>query len=287
MSDDGETRTDAGVSEDDAPTAEASADPDSNSDSVSSIEELRERVDAEYDFENFGPADMARMTPEEWDAAFDPETWIVGEELLDRVEDDLKRRVAEREVFAVVERVDADDGPRIVAYSDEGYAIVYPDGSVEGSGTVLRDVKPTVALCSMDSYEVAPPPENADLPRPEEVVEGSGEFGNLMLQIVAAMQILAGLGLFVAYGFLGVSTIVAPTMGLLFVVAGLFLFLVVANARLSDRFRAAEYRGRLRAAGVESGERPAFLPDPTESETAEDHEELAGETTDSRGDETA
>jgi hypothetical protein len=287
MSDDaGEVATDADASKD----ADASTDADGSTDDESepeSIEALRERIESEYDFEDFGPADMARMSADEWDAAFDPETWIVGEELLDRVEDDLKRRVAERDVFAVVERVDADDGPRIVAYSDEGYAIVYPDGSVEGSGTVLRDVKPTVALCSMDSYEVAPPPEEVDLPRPEEVVEGSGEFGNLMLQIVAAIQILAGLGLFVAYGFLGVSTIVAPTMGLVFLLAGFFLFLTVANARLSDRFRAEEFRNRLRAAGVESGERPAFLPDPTEARDASDSPALDAETAEERDDETA
>jgi hypothetical protein len=260
---------------------------DAGPESPSSIEALRERVEAEYDFDDFGPADMARMSAEEWEAVFDPETWIVGEELLDRVEDDLQRRVAERDVFAVVERADAEDGQRIVAYSDEGYAIVYPDGSVEGSGTVLRDVKPTVALCSMDSYEVAPPPEGVTLPQPEEVVEGSGEFGNLMLQIVAAMQILAGLGLFAAYALTDLSTIVAPTMGLVFLLAGFFLFLVVANARLSDRFRAEEFRNRLRAAGVESGERPAFLPDPAEAHEGDESKPLEGRETDTQGNETA
>jgi hypothetical protein len=285
MTDDaGEVATDADGSRGDATNAEPGA--ESNPQSPSSIEDLRSRVESEYDFEDFGPADMAKMTPEEWDAVFDPETWIVGAELLDRVEADLERRVAEREVFAVVERIEADDGERIVAYSDEGYAIVYPDGSVEGSGTVVRDVKPTVALCSMDSYDVAPPPEDVSLPKPAEVVEGSGEFGNLMLQIVAAMQILAGLGLFVAYAVTDLSTIVAPTMGLIFVVAGLFLFLVVANARLSDRFRAEEFRNRLRAAGVESGERPAFLPDPSEAREDEPAS-LEGDAAEDRGNETA
>lgn len=38
------------------------------------------------------------------------------------------------------------------------------------------------------------------------------------------------------------------------------IFLVVANARLSDRFRAEEYRERLRAGGVDTDERPDFLP---------------------------
>jgi hypothetical protein len=280
------------MSDDEATTGAAESSGDGSTDetdpsSPSSIAALREQVEAEYDFDNFRPADMARMNAKEWDAIFDPETWVVGDELLDRVEDDLKRRVAERDVFAVVERVEAEDGTRIVAYSDEGYAIVYPDGSVEGSGTVLRDVKPTVALCSMDSYDVAPPPEDVALPHPDEVAEGSGEFGNLMLQVVAAMQILAGLGLFVAYGVTDLSTIVAPTMGLVFVVAGLFLFLVVANARLSDRFRAEEYRNRLRAAGVESGERPPFLPDPAGSRDGEDAAPLDGNDGGSAGEETA
>jgi hypothetical protein len=81
-----------------------------------------------------------------------------------------------------------------------------------------------------------------------------------MLQITAAIQLLAGVGLFVAWIALGVETIFAPVVGLVFVIAGAFLFLVVANARLSDRFRAEEYRNRLRAVGLESGERPDFLP---------------------------
>jgi hypothetical protein len=48
--------------------------------------------------------------------------------------------------------------------------------------------------------------------------------------------------------------------GLGFLTIGLILFTVVANARLSDRFRAEEYRNRLRAIGLESGERPDFVP---------------------------
>jgi hypothetical protein len=48
--------------------------------------------------------------------------------------------------------------------------------------------------------------------------------------------------------------------GLAFIVVGLFLFMVVANARLSEKFRAEEFRDRLRATGLEDGERPDFLP---------------------------
>jgi len=231
------------------------------------VEALRRRVEEQYDFDDFGPAEMAEMTVEEWEAAFDPETWIVGVDLLDRVEADLRRRVASREVFAVVERIEEGGEPRLAAYSDEGYAVVYPDGTVEGRGTVLRDVKPTVALCSMESYEVEEPPADASLPDPEEVTQGSGEFGNLMLQVVAAIQILAGVGLFVAWLATPLTTIVAPAMAAVFLLVGLFLLAVVANARLSDRFRAEEYRDRLRAVDLEEGERPEFLPvDADESE---------------------
>ena len=239
------------------------------------LEELRQAVESEYDFEDFGAEEMAEMSYEEWEAVFDHESWITGTELLDRIGADLRSRVADREVFARVERLAPDptegEPERLLAYSDEGYAMVYPDGSVDGRGTVLRDVKPTVALCSMDDYDVEEPPEGEGLPAPSSVPEGSGELGNFMLQITAAIQLLAGVGLFVAWIALGVETIFAPVAGLVFVLAGAFLFLVVANARLSDRFRAEEYRNRLRAVGLESGERPDFLPvEPEESNEESD-----------------
>ena len=224
------------------------------------LEALRQQVEEKYDFENFGPKDMAEMTVEEWEAAFDPDSWIVGPELLDRVEKELHNRVAMREVFAIVERYTSEGEPRLVAYSDEGYAIVYADGSIEGEGTVLRDVTPTVALCSMDDYDVAEPPQNVGLPSPDEVPEGSGEFGNLMLQVVALVQLLGGLALLVAWLVTDLNTIVAPVAALFFLLIGVFLLFVVANARLSDRFRSEEYRNRLRAVGIEDGQRPDFLP---------------------------
>lgn len=223
-------------------------------------DEERSVPSEEYDFEEFGPEDMARMSADDWDTAFDPDSWITGEELIDRVEDDLKSRIANRDVFAVLERFEGP--PRILAYSDEGYAIVYPDGSVEGRGTVVRDVKPTVALCSMDDYEVPEPPEDWSLPDPEEVPEGSGDLGNQMLQVIAFGLLIAGIaaftGLFV--GNVGDSAVIVLIVSVLFVLASVFLFVVVANARLSDRFRAVEYQNRLRAAGVESAERPDFVP---------------------------
>jgi hypothetical protein len=230
-----------------------------------SREELRERVDEEYDFDDFGPADMAEMSAEEWEVAFDDDAWVTGEQLLARVEADLRSRVARREVFAVVER--ATDPPRVVAYSDGGYAVVAADGSIEGRGTVLRDVKPSVALASMPDYDVPEDPPDGTLPAPEEVPERGGDLGNLMVQLVAGALLLCGAVLVGAplVADLGGAGIIAVVAGLAFVVTALFLALLVANARLSARFRAEEYRDRLRAAGVAEGDRPDFLP-------VEDHE---------------
>ncbi|WP_135533296.1 DUF7319 domain-containing protein [Halostella pelagica] len=222
--------------------------------------ELREQVEERYDFDDFGPQDMAEMSPEEWDAAFDDDTWITGRDLLDRVEADLASQIADRQVFAVLERRQQDGEQRLLAYSDDGYALVYPDGTVEGFGTVLRDVKPTIALCSMESYTPPEPPEGGvSLPDPESVAEGSGELGNLMLQLIAVIQLLAGLVLIGAWLFADITGLaVIAAAGFLFF--SLVLFTTVANARLSDRFRAEEYRDRLRAVGLESGEYPDFLP---------------------------
>ena len=113
---------------------------------------LRAAVEERYDFDRFGPAEMAEMDLSEWEAAFDPDSWVTGVELLDRLEQELTARVALREIFGVVERHAEPD--RVLAYSDEGYAVVRPDGSVEGSGTIVRDVEPSVALCSIPEYEV-------------------------------------------------------------------------------------------------------------------------------------
>jgi hypothetical protein len=249
------------------------------------VEALREQVEEKYDFDDFGPADMAEMTAEEWDVAFDEETWITGPELLDRVERDLQSRVATRDVFARVER--SGNPPRVLAYSDEGYAIVYPDGSVEGEGTVLRDVKPTVALCSMDSYEVPEEVPDNPLPEPEAVPEGGGELGNRMLQVIAGIQLLAGVAMLGGAGLAAIASLSGPDTsfgfiggpgtnieflvvgGLAFVGVSLVLFFTVANARLSDKFRAEEYRDRLRAVGLEDGERPDFVPELTPEDDGE------------------
>ena len=279
--DDASTRSDAGDSRDATDAAEPSSDdptavgagesgdsddPGNSGNSGNSadagdaeLDALREQVESEYDFDDFGPEDMARMSPEEWDAAFDPETWITGDRLLDRVEAELKTRISRREVFGVLERVRDTDGERVVVYSDEGYAVVRPSGEITGEGTVLRDVEPVVALAAMEEYEVAEPPADWSLPDPDSVPQGSGEFGNWMIQIVAAAQIVAGLALLGGWLFFGVDTIVAPAAALFFLLIGVFLFAMVANARLSDRFRAEEYRERLRALR-EAERRPEFVP---------------------------
>src|SRR6056297_1990401 len=253
--------------------AERPTEPDSED-----VEALRKQVEEKYDFDDFGPADMAEMTAEEWDVAFDEETWITGEDLLDRVERDLQSRVATRDVFARIER--NGNPPRVLAYSDEGYAIVYPDGSVEGEGTVLRDVKPTVALCSMDSYEVPESVPDNPLPEPDAVPEGGGELGNRMLQAIAGVQLLAGVAMLFGavlaiagvLGGPGANVEFLVVGGLAFIGVSLVLFFTVANARLSDKFRAEEYRDRLRAIGLEDGERPDFVPELTSEDERGDGE---------------
>jgi hypothetical protein len=233
-----------------------------------STESLRAAVEERYDFEDFDAEAMAEMSVEEWEAVFDPESWLTGAALLDRVERELRASVRDREVFAVVERVGEDEADRVVAYSDEGYVVVRPDGTVQGTGTVLRDVEPMVALCSMEAYEVPDVADDAGLPHPDAVRAGSGDFGNRMLQVVAGATSLAG-GAFVAVWLgsvvgavdVGFAGAIVLTLGLLFVGVGAFLFMTVANARLSDRMRAEQYRERLRAVRAGSDERPAFLPE--------------------------
>jgi hypothetical protein len=277
--------------EPDTPDPPDSDTDDDDKEGGKSVEALRRKVEEQYDFENFGPGEMAEMEPEEWDAAFDPDTWITGEALLDRVEADLKAQVLERDVFARVERFDQ----LLVAYSDSGYAAVYPDGGVEGRGTVLRDVKPTVALCSMESYDPPEAPEGDLLPKPREIPDDSSStLGNTVLQVVAGVHLLAGLALLGAWllyvtgvfsqpgtNTQGLNLAFIVVAGLGFVAAGLFLFTIVANARLSDRFRAEEFRDRLRAVGLEDGDRPDFL------EEIEDLPEEFYRGTDETGDKTA
>lgn len=247
--------------------------PGDDVDDDAELDALRAAVEEKYDFDNFGPADMAKMTPEEWEAVFDADSWITGPRLLDRVENDLKVRVASRDIFAVLERDTADGVERLLAYSDEGYAVVSPDGTVEGRGGILRDVEPVVAMCSMEEYEVGEPPEDYQLPAPEAVAEQTGEFGNLMLQIIAGMQFLGGIALILAWLLTGLDTLVAPLIGGLFAVVGFLLFLLVANARLSDRFRAEQYRNRLRAVEAEGIERPHIPLENDAAETDQDSRE--------------
>lgn len=241
------------------------------SDTAADGETLREAVEAKYDFDDFRPADMAEMSVEEWEAVFDPDTWITGTALVDRVEAELAGRIADGELFAVVERHTVEGEPRLLVYTDAEYAVVHPDGSVTGEGAVRREVEPVVALCSMESFEVANPPADAGLPDPSTVQPGSGDLGHRLLLAVAVIQVVAGVVLLVSPVFVrlgpGAGALTA-VIGLIFVGVGVLLGVLVANARLSDRFRAAEYRERLEAAGVGSDERPSFLPTMDETEAA-------------------
>ncbi|MEF8915785.1 DUF7319 domain-containing protein [Natronomonas sp.] len=249
-------------------TAETGPDPDAPEETEElSTEELRQQVEERYDFEKFSPADMAEMSVDEWEAVFDPDSWITGAELLDRVEAELRHNVQTRQVFAAVERVGEGEDERVVAYSDEGYVIVRPDGSIQGTGTILRDVEPMVALCSMEEYDVPDVDEDGGLPHPDSVPEASGDFGNQMLQVVAGVLSLSGVAFFGAWiaslvGVLdlGFAGAIVLTLGIVFLLMGVLLFVTVANARLSDRMRSQQYRDRLRAVGAGSDERPSFLP---------------------------
>lgn len=225
------------------------------------MDELREAVEERYDFEDFGPADMRQMDRKEWEAVFDADTWITGTELLNRVEQDLKARVERRDVFAVVEREQVEGGERLVVYSDEGYAFVDHDGTVEGQGTVLRDVEAVVALCSMEGYTPEKPEGDGTLPPPESVERGGSRLGNTVMQVVGIVQLLAGIGLLVGWLIFQLEVFV-PIVAVGFLGFGALILVLVANARLSDRFRAREYRERLTAVNAGSDERPSFVPDP-------------------------
>ena len=214
-----------------------------------------------FELEDFGPTDFEAMSLEEWEEAFDPDTWVTGPELLDRVESELRHRIASRDVFAVIERITNDDELCLLAYSDEGYALVRPSGAVEGFGTVLRDVKPTVALCSIPEYE--PDPAEADLgilPDPAVIDASQGDFGNKILQAVSLALAIGGIVLIGGWIFLDVPGLGA-VFGFGFLLAAGFLLFTVANARLSQRYRAEAYRERLRSVGLGEGKRPDFLPE--------------------------
>lgn len=239
-----------------------------------SLEELRKAVETQYDFDDFTPEDMASMSQGEWAAVFDDDTWITGTELLDRLESDLRSRVAERDLFAVIERPSSE---RLLAYSDSSYVEVDDEGRVDGDGPIRREVEPIVALCAMEEYEPGDTPVDQPLPNPDDVEAGSGRLGHVLLQLVAGVQILGGLGLLAAPLFVslpGRSTVIlTTTAGLGFLVVGVILFVLVANARLSGRFQAQGYQQRLQAAGVGRDSRPDFVP--IEDESPGDRSESA------------
>jgi hypothetical protein len=272
-------REPAGTGEDERGGVDAAPDTDGRA-TDRDIETVREAVEEKYDFEDFRPAHMAEMTVEEWEAVFDPDTWITGERLVDRVEAELLARIAAGELFAVVERHQVDDESRLLVYTDASYAVVWPDGSVEGESGIASEIEPVVALCSMGSYEVAEPPADAELPDPSTIEPGAGDLGHRLLIAVAGIQLVAGLVVLVSPVLVRLgpgAAALTTVVGLAFIGIGVLLGVLVANARLSDRFRAAEYRDRLRAAGVGSDERPEFLPPMDGHETARDATEPDGQ----------
>lgn len=247
----------------------------------------RARSESDSLVADIDPGEMGTLSPEEWADRFDTSAWVTGTELIDRVELELQNRIATRDVFAELERPGPD---RLLAYSDEGYAIVYDDGSVEGDGTVFRDVKTSVVLAASPEYDVSAPPADWRLPEPSSIRIGGSELGNRMLQVLGAGLLLSGIAMLVgsAIGVAGRSPIILVFMGFAFLIGGIFLFFVVANARLSTRFRAAEYRNRLEAAKVGDDGRPEFVPTDLERPPKSDEEthDIAGnrtETDETRG----
>lgn len=227
-----------------------------NEDVDTSADDLEERDD----FEEFGPEDFEEMTPEEWSEAFDPDSWVTGSALLERVEAELRDRIERRDVFAVVERITNEGEECLLSYSDEGYALIRPSGEVEGFGTVLRDVKPTVALCSMPEYEVEPvADEVGTLPDPATIDTARSEFGNKMLQFIGFALLVSTIALIGGWLLLDVP-LAGAIIGVIFGIVAMFLLFTVANARLSTRYRAEGYRERLRSIGLGEVERPPFVP---------------------------
>jgi hypothetical protein len=103
-----------------------------------------------------------------------------------------------------------------------------------------------------------------------------------MLQVIAGVQLFAGL-VMIGGGILAVFRVIGGAGtnieglfvgGIAFIAISLVLFFTVANARLSDTFRAEEYRDRLRAVGLEDGERPEFVPEIGEDQEYTDTEEV-------------
>ena len=193
------------------------------------------------------------LTPLDSDLPLDLEFSIVGKELLNRVDLDIKDRISRRNIIAAIETIHIDDEENLLIYDDAGYALIALDGSVSGMGSIRTEIENIVVLCSMDTYDVPELPAgdfslNIDAPS-----KSSSGIGNKLLQILASSFLIIGIlllfsPLFVNFPRPG-SGILTTVSGFGFIFTGLFLLLVVVHSRLSDRFRSTEYADRLKKIG--------------------------------------
>tara|TARA_A100001037_G_scaffold273406_1_gene270315 strand:- start:7136 stop:7771 length:636 start_codon:yes stop_codon:yes gene_type:complete len=193
----------------------------------------------------------------------DLELSITGEELLLRVEADVKDRISRRNIVAVIETGNIDHQKHLLIYDNIGYALISLDGSVSGMGPIRTETENIVVLCSMTTYEVPEFPTGGFSLDTNNLSNNHDGIGNKLLQILGLSFILIGLFLLFSPLFLTFppgSGILTTVSALGFIFTGLFLLIVVVHSRLSDRFRSMEYHDRLAKMGIGSDFRPDFLP---------------------------
>lgn len=198
------------------------------------------------------------------DLPLDLELSIVGKELLNRIELDVKDRISRRNIIAAIETIHIDDEVHLLIYDDTGYALISLDGSTSGMGSIRTEVENIVVLCSLSTYDVPELPSGDFFLGMNVPSKPSSGVGNKLLQMLASSFILIGIlflfsPLFVNFPRPG-SGILTTVSGFGFILTGLFLLLVVVHSRLSDRFRSMEYADRLKKIGIGSDFRPDFLP---------------------------
>ena len=209
------------------------------------------------------PTEESLTTPDP-DFPSDLEFSIVGKELLNRVDLDIKDRISRRKIIAAIETIHIDDEENLLIYDDAGYALIALDGSVSGMGSIRTEIENIVVLCSMDTYDVPELPAGDFSLNINTSSKSPSGIGNKLLQILASSFLIIGILLLFSPIFVNFprpgSGILTTVSGFGFILTGLFLLLVVVHSRLSDRFRSMEYTDRLKKNGIGSDFRPDFLP---------------------------
>ena len=194
------------------------------------------------------------LTPPDSDLPSDLEFSIVGKELLNRVELDIRDRISRRNIIAAIETIHIDDEENLLIYDDAGYALIALDGSVSGMGSIRTEIENIVVLCSMDTYDVPELPAGDFSLNIDAISKSSSGIGNKLLQILASSFLIIGILLLFSPLFINFprpgSGILTTVSGFGFIFTGLFLLLVVVHSRLSDRFRSTEYADRLKKIGI-------------------------------------